>query len=78
MWDYYRTLQRFCALLKDGHTSVNDPGDLYKKLPDASRYKQIYIEHFNKRFFVTNAPKAAGREVIGAEVVRINGRPAAE
>jgi hypothetical protein len=75
---YYRTLLRFCALLKDGHTNVNEPDDLMKNVPNGSRYKRLQIEHFNGRFFVVNAPKAADPAVLGAEVVRIDGRPAAD
>jgi len=77
-WEYYRTLERFCALLKDGHTNVNYPDDLMKNVPNRSRYKHLSIEHFDGRFFVTNAPKAAGPAVMGAEVLRIDGRPAAD
>ncbi|MDQ3396078.1 MAG: hypothetical protein M3512_18485, partial [Bacteroidota bacterium] len=74
-WEYYQELKRFCALLKDGHTNIYEPNSLYK----SSRYKSLIIQNFNKRFFVVNAPKANTlKEIIGSEVISINGEPSEE
>lgn len=75
-WEYYNVLSKFCALLKDGHTNISTPFSLFQTLPNASRYKQIIVENFNKKLFVTNVPKAKGAEdLLGAEVVSINNEP---
>src|ERR1700744_5371877 len=50
-WQYYLLMEKFCALLKDGHTDVGFPIQL---LTNKSRYKWIYIENFDKHFFVTD------------------------
>mgnify|MGYP001154671041 CR=1 FL=1 len=75
-WEYYMLMQRFCALLKDGHTGVGFPEQL---LTHKSRYKWIYIENFDKRFFVTDIPVQYKDMVpLGSEVIAVNGIPARE
>jgi carboxyl-terminal processing protease len=75
-WEYYMLMQRFCALLKDGHTGVGFPEKL---LTHKSRYKWIYIENFNKKFIITDIPVQYKDLVpLGSEVVSVNGVPAKE
>ena len=45
-WEYYRLMQQFCALLKDGHTDLGFPVGL---LTHKSRYKWIYFENFDPK-----------------------------
>jgi len=72
-WQYYLVMQRFCALLKDGHTSVGFPYELQHHI---SRYKWIDIENFDKRFYVTNIPVQYKDMVpLGSELVGVNGVP---
>ncbi len=71
-WDYYQVLLRFCALLRDGHTNVYIPNDLYT----SSRYRQLVTEFLGNRLYVTNAPQRyADKKLLGAEVIQINGQP---
>jgi len=70
-WEYYLVMQRFCALLKDGHTDLGFPVNL---LTHKSRYKWIYIENFNKRFFVTDMPVQFKDQVpLGSELISVDG-----
>lgn len=74
-WDYYNVLKRFCALLKDGHTNLYEPGSLYK----TSRYKYINIENFNKKLYVVNIPVQYKDSVpLGSEVISVDGVPVAD
>ena len=54
-WEYYRVLQQFCALLKDGHTNVFVSPKLFK----GSRYKEISFENFNKKAIVARVREEA-------------------
>ncbi len=73
-WEYYQLMQRFCALLKDGHTDLGFPVSL---LTHKSRYKWIYFENFDKRFFVTDIPVQFKDQVpLGSELVSVDGIPA--
>jgi carboxyl-terminal processing protease len=75
-WEYYLVMSRFCALLKDGHTNIDFPVPL---LTHKSRYKWIYIENFDKRFFVTDMPVQYKDQVpLGSEVISVDGVPAKE
>jgi hypothetical protein len=65
----------FCALLKDGHTSIGFPYSIQHK----SRYKWIDIENFNKHFLVTNIPVQCKDEIpLGSELVSVDGMPVME
>ncbi|MEM8968747.1 MAG: S41 family peptidase [Bacteroidota bacterium] len=71
-WDYYQVLKRFCALLSDGHTNVYIPHSLYT----SSRYRQLVTEFMGEQLYVTNVPQQyAEQNLLGAEVLRIDGEP---
>jgi len=75
-WEYYRLMQKFCALLEDGHTDLGFPESL---LTHKSRYKWIYFENFNKKFIVTDIPVQFKDQVpLGSELVSVDGVPATE
>lgn len=75
-WQYYLVMERFCALLKDGHTGIGFP---VKLLTNKSRYKWIYIENFDKHFFVTDMPLQYKDKVpLGSELISVDGVPAKE
>lgn len=72
-YEYYRELQKFAALFKDGHTQVNDNSQfyLYQDYFNAlfSDYeKKIYIVTINKRSELDST-------FLGAEVIEIEGKP---
>lgn len=74
-WDYYIVLKEFAALLKDGHTDIQEPQDqgiLYL----TSRYKFIDIRNVNEHFFVVNIERKDSAKVpLGSELLSINGVP---
>ena len=69
---YYRLLQRFAALLRDGHTGVQFPREL-----DLSRFVDVppvWLEAVGSRALVTNVEAGLeGRLPIGAEVLAVDG-----
>jgi len=74
-YDYYRLLQRFCALLKDGHTDVYAPGTVGKLL-----YGKMFgnywfgLEDIGGKAIVTRILKSEASELpIGTEVIAVNG-----
>ena len=44
-FEYYRTMQRFCALLKDGHTNVYVPEGLLERYVGRAPLRMREIEH---------------------------------
>lgn len=78
-WDYYRELQRFAALLRDGHTGISMPAALQDQTRLRDTYPWVLTTHVEGRMLVTNA----GRSLVDrlppySEIVRIDGRPAGE
>lgn len=72
-YDYYRELQRFCALLKDGHTSINFPA----RVSETLTYPKLLLAEIDHRMFVRNVDSALAAEIpIGSEILEIDGTPA--
>jgi len=69
---YYRLLQRFAALLKDGHTGIQFPREL-----ELSRFVDVppvWLEAVGDRALVTNVEaRLEARLPIGAEVLTVDG-----
>ena len=71
-YDYYRTLERFCALLKDGHTNVNAPWSLY----GYSTYVPFRMVMIDQKPCVTRVLKGLSDHVpIGSELLTVRGQP---
>lgn len=71
-YDYYRVLERFCALLKDGHTDINPPWSLYGY--------STYVPHrfilIDQKPYVSRVLKGLSDAVpIGSELLTVNGQP---
>jgi len=72
-FEYYRVLQRFCAILKDGHTNVSMPRELWDTSMDRP---QITISDVQRRPIITNvAAPLADQVPIGSEITEVEGRP---
>lgn len=70
--DYYRELQRFCALLKDGHTNVYLPQDVAPVMTSPG----VAVVALGKRAYVSNMVKPLEKEIpAGSEIVAIKGVP---
>ena len=74
-YDYYRTLQRFAALLKDGHTGVTLPQHYWDSL---DRPKVGLIEA-DKNIYVTNVDTSlTGIIPIGSKIIAVDKIPTLE
>lgn len=71
-YDYYRTLERFCALLKDGHTNINAPWSLYAY----STYVPLRFVLIDRKPYVVRVLKGLSDSVpIGSELLTVNNQP---
>ena len=74
---YFRLLERFCALLKDGHTGVFSPGSvnglMFGKM-FGSRW--FALDNIDGKAIITRILKSEAAELpIGTEVIAVNGIP---
>ncbi len=79
-YEYYRELQRFCALLKDGHTNVNFPRSIDTLIMNAMFGKyRLFITNIDNKAIITRTNLSMKDEVpIGSEIVDVNGLPTRE
>lgn len=74
-YEYYRELQRFCALLHDGHTDIRMP----RWITDSLTYPKLLLAAYGQKPFVRNADTGlVARIPIGSEITAINSEPALE
>nr|WP_315481806.1 S41 family peptidase [uncultured Undibacterium sp.] len=72
--EYYKLLMEMCALLKDGHTNVYAPKELYQSELTVAKFRTRLIEG---RVFVTQVgdPQLIKQGlVLGAEILKVNQR----
>jgi carboxyl-terminal processing protease len=76
--DYYRLLQEMCAQLKDGHTGINVPGELFGRLYSRPPLDTRLIE--GRVVVVAVLEDSLRKEGIrpGLEVLRVEGVPVRE
>ncbi len=91
-WEYYRLLQRFCALLDDGHTYIYRPGTSPDQtvaedpdtvfLPERNGlFKEgyVYVEELGGKICVTSVNKNLALILpVRSEIVEVNGLPVEE
>ncbi|QHV94564.1 S41 family peptidase [Spirosoma endbachense] len=71
-YEYYRTLERFCALLKDGHTNINAPWSLY----GYSTYVPLRFVMIDQKPYVTRVLNGLSDSVpVGSELLTVKGQP---
>ena len=76
-YEYYRLLQKFCALLKDGHTNIWFPKEIQDKvlITDFGDYKFV-LSNIDSKAILTKVNKSKKDELpIGTEIIRVNGMP---
>ncbi len=76
VYDYYRVLQAFCAQLKDGHSVVSFPGDIYAKVIGRVGLRTRLVEARVMVVEVWDPELRAQGITPGMEIIRINGLPA--
>nr|ARK11169.1 hypothetical protein A6C57_13020 [Fibrella sp. ES10-3-2-2] len=71
-FEYYRTMERFCALLKDGHTNIYGPFSIYK----FSTYVPFQYIIIDKKAYVSRVLKGLSDSVpVGSQLLTVNGQP---
>lgn len=76
--EYYRELQRFVALLQDGHSNVNPPEELISKVYARPGLQTRLLENRVVVSAVFDAALAAAGVVAGEIVLSIDGEPTEE
>src|SRR5665213_2989046 len=74
-YDYYRLLQKFCAMLKDGHTNVW-PSSAVGKLVYAKMFGKYWLstQNVDGKAIVNRILKSEASEIpIGTEIIEVNG-----
>jgi len=74
-YEYYRLLQKFCALLKDGHTNVWFPKEIQDNIftSEFGDFKFV-LSNIDGKAIITKVSKSKKDELpIGTEIVKVNG-----
>jgi len=76
-YQYYRQLERFCALLKDGHTNIYLPESIDSMImTTAFGQYSLFIENIDGKAIITHVNPGKKDEIpIGSEVVEVNNKP---
>lgn len=76
---YYRELERFCALLGDGHTNVYYPESWYRQMTSAQTAYFFRFKAFGEGVYVTGINERKAEEIpLGSELLAVDGRPVEE
>ncbi len=74
---YYRELQRFCALLHDGHTNVYPPPGIETMTSMFGPYR-LFVENVAGKAVITRVNLSKKAEVpVGSEIIAVNGQSTA-
>ncbi|RDC54093.1 peptidase S41 [Pedobacter chinensis] len=75
-YEYYREMQKFCALLNDGHTNVYMPsGKDFEPLNTMFGNYRLFIENIEGKAIITRVNLSKKEEIpIGSEVIEVNGK----
>lgn len=73
-YEYYKLLQKFCAILKDGHTNIYLPDDIKVFQTYFGDYR-IWVSNIKNKAIVTRVNYSKKDEIpIGSEIIRVNGQ----
>ncbi|WP_281234690.1 S41 family peptidase [Flavobacterium gelatinilyticum] len=74
-YEYYRELQKFCALLKDGHTNVYLPKSIEQMVNTFGDYK-IFLKNIEGKAIIIRTNLSKKDEIpVGSEIIEVNGKP---
>ena len=74
-YQYYRELQKFCAMLKDGHTDVYFPQGI-ELMNDMFGEYRLFTWNFDGKAIIVGTNLSKKDEIpIGSEVIEVNGKP---
>ncbi|MBE9509246.1 MAG: peptidase S41 [Bacteroidetes bacterium] len=79
-YEYYRALQKFCALLKDGHTNIRFPESIdtlvYNSMFGTYR---IFLKNIDDKAIIIRTNQSKKNELpVGSEIIEVNGLPTQE
>lgn len=73
-YEYYRELQKFCALLKDGHTNVNLP-NAFEPMNTMFGDYRLFIKNFDGKAIIVRTNLSKKEEIpFGSEIIEVNGK----
>ncbi len=74
-YEYYRELQKFCALLKDGHTNVYFPDGIEQMNTMFGDYR-LFIKNIAGKAIIVRTNASKKEEIpFGSEIIEVNGKP---
>ncbi len=76
-YEYFRALQKLCAVLKDGHTQVYLPEEIQNQImtTDFGEYR-LFLTNNHGKIYVFDINKSKEEEIpVGSEIVKVNGLP---
>ncbi|MHC8949813.1 S41 family peptidase [Sphingobacterium hungaricum] len=79
-YDYFRELQKLCALLKDGHTLIHMPENLQNLVMTThfGAYR-LFLTNIDGKVYVMDVNKSKELEIpVGSEIVKVNGLATAD
>ena len=76
-YQYYRELQKFCALLNDGHTNVYFPQKReFEQMTTMFGDYRFFIENIDGKAIIVRTNLSKKDEIpVGSEVIEVNGKP---
>jgi C-terminal processing protease CtpA/Prc len=79
-YEYFRELQRFCALLGDGHTNVYLPGKPeYEQMTTMFGEYRLFVENIGGKAVIVRTNLSKKQEIpTGTEIIEVNGLPTGE
>lgn len=73
-YEYYRELQKFCAMLKDGHTNVYFPKGIETMTNMFGDYR-IFIKNIEGKAIIVRTNLSKKEEIpTGSEIIEVNGK----
>lgn len=73
-YEYYRELQKFCALLKDGHTNVYFPKGIETMNNMFGDYR-IFVKNIEGKAIIIRTNLSKKEEIpVGSEIIEVNGK----
>lgn len=76
-YQYFMELQRFCALLKDGHTNIYLPEKKeFEKMNTMFGEYRLFFENIDNKAIVVRTNLSKKNEIpVGSELIEVNGMP---
>jgi len=74
-YEYYRELQKFCALLKDGHTNVYIPKGIVEQMTTMFGDYRLFVKNIQGKAIIIRTNLNKKDEIpIGSEIIEVNGK----